>query len=430
MARRRRAVERATSRQVLTDRIVVGVLIVVAASGLMSVLPAYGQVALSRVACQVVSLGLGGCGAPGIELENAQLSPARCSTLADLDAVLPEVRVEHVVTAKGMPVTISQARSGDVVVDLGPEDRSAMPDLLAGETRSQRTLLDGVSVPARAEWLLPRGQGLDQLVTATYDGHQQWVERRSALALIGSSVLGTAQQIPQPTVLFSRVRLDGQRLPRLIDQPGGPTTATDRPEPRGPRAPSDELVLDATVPAVVMVNTITGEAATSATVRGTVGGTPVSGSLRLTRSSDGAITGILLAVVSDGRLVPGEPNVSLSGPGVAYIAVPVRTESERQLVSDWVTDRDGLRIPLDELLGLREPGTDDRLAAFLTRAATVTVLRYGAVSTGDVTSRVGSELVNLRRQDWVGVRMMAAGTVAPQPSGGKRTLVDDPSCRT
>ena len=59
MGPRRRAVERATRRQNLLDRIVVGILVVVALSGLMSVLPAATQVAVSRFACRVGSLGLG-----------------------------------------------------------------------------------------------------------------------------------------------------------------------------------------------------------------------------------------------------------------------------------------------------------------------------------------------------------------------------------
>ena len=119
MSPRRRAVERATRRQMITDRIVIGTLVVVALSGLMSVLPAYTQVAVSRLACRVGSLGLGSCGEPGINLENSQLAPARCSTLGTLDKVLPEVRVEQVTTSTGLPVTISQARSGDVFVALG-----------------------------------------------------------------------------------------------------------------------------------------------------------------------------------------------------------------------------------------------------------------------------------------------------------------------
>src|SRR4051794_31766449 len=113
---RRRAVERASRRQNLIDRIVVGILVVVALSGLMSVLPAYTQVAVSRFACRVGSLGLGSCGAAGIDLENAQLAPARCTVLATLDKTLPEVRAEQLTTRQGLPLVVSQARSGDVFV--------------------------------------------------------------------------------------------------------------------------------------------------------------------------------------------------------------------------------------------------------------------------------------------------------------------------
>jgi hypothetical protein len=429
VARRRRAVERATSRQLITDRIVIGVLVVVAASGLMSVVPANAQVGLSRIACQVASLGLGSCGEARLNLENTQLAPARCSTLASLDAVLPEVRVERIVTPQGLPVTISQARSGDVVVGLGDATASPPPELLWGEARGERELLPGARVPSAAEWLLPRGQGLDALVSATYDSHQRWVERRSALALIGSITAGAAPQIPPPTLSSSRVRLDQQLLPRFPDEPGGPRTHST-PESRGPRAPSDELSVDRTEPGTLVVNAISGDSSLVASLAGTVGGRPATGTVRLTRDANGVITHILLGVVSDHQLVPGRPRVSLSGPEVAFISIPARTDPERELVSAWVADPGGLRIGLDELLGLRTPRPNDRLGAFLTRASSVTVLRYGLVRSADLQARVSAELTTLRREDWTGIRMIAAGSVAPQPSGGRRVLVDDPSCRT
>jgi hypothetical protein len=231
---RRRAVERATRRQNLIDRIVVGILVVVAMSGLMSVLPAYTQVAVSRFACRVASLGLGSCGAAGIDLENTQLTPARCTLLATLDKALPEVRVEQLTTLQGLPVVVSQARSGDVFVELGATGQPTAPDLLAGEPRPQRTIMSGVPVPAQAEWYLPRGQGLDQLMIATHNKHQRWVESRSALALVGSRLFGARSEIPPPAVLFSTVRLDQQRLPRFADGPVPPLTDRIPAHPRVP----------------------------------------------------------------------------------------------------------------------------------------------------------------------------------------------------
>ena len=74
MARRRRAVERATFRRTVTDRVVVLVLVVVTASGLMSVLPGSSQRLVSRTACRAVSLGLGACGAAGLDLEDTALA--------------------------------------------------------------------------------------------------------------------------------------------------------------------------------------------------------------------------------------------------------------------------------------------------------------------------------------------------------------------
>jgi hypothetical protein len=317
VARTRRAVERAARRQLVTDRIVVGILVVVAASGLMSVLPAYGQVALSRLACRVASLGLGACGAVKIDLENTQLAPARCTTLGTLDKFLPEVRVEQITTAQGLLVTISQARSGDVFVQLGGPDPSAPPDVLAGEVRGQRELLSGAVVSAQAEWLLPRGQGLDELVIATYDRHQRWVERRSALALLGSDLLGAPQQIPAPALLTSQVRLDQQRLPRFPDGLGVPRISPSTQPSRLPLATVDQLAIEPTEPAALVVNRITGESSTVAALRGTVARRPVTGSLRLTRNSDGAIRSLLIAVVSLNRLVPGEPMGSQPAPAVA-----------------------------------------------------------------------------------------------------------------
>lgn len=427
---RRRPVERATLRQNVTDRIVVGILVVVALSGLMSVLPAYTQVAVSRFACRVGTLGLGSCGEPGIDLDNTQLAPARCTILANLDKSLPEVRVVQLTTTQGLPVVVSQTRSGDVFVEFGGTGQPIPPDLLAGESRPQRGILPGVSVPAQAEWYLPRGQGLDQLVMASNGRHQQWVERRSAMALVGSRMFGVQQEIPPPAILFSRVRLDQQLLPRFAEAPVPPQTDHRSVRPRGPTAAVNSLSMDAGVPALAGVNRISGSTVTVAMLRGTLRQQWVTGAVRWTRNANGAITSVLVAVVAAGRMVPGEHLGSLPGPAVAYISVPVTTAPEQRLVQAWLSDPAGLTIPLTELLQLRPANTTDQLRSFLTRAATVTILRYAFVSPAELQSRVIRELITQRRQDWTGIRMVAASSIAPQPSGGRRHIVEDPSCRT
>lgn len=430
MSPRRRAVERATRRQLITDRIVIGTLVVVALSGLMSVLPAYTQVAVSRFACRVGSLGLGSCGEPGINLENTQLTPARCSVLGTLDKVLPEVRVEQVTTSTGLPVTISQARSGDVFVALGDAEQGPAPDLLAGETRAPRTVLPGVAVPGQAEWFLPRGQGLDQLVTAAHGQHQQWFERRSALALMGSRLFGPHQEVPPPALLFSQVRLDEPRLPQFDDRAAPPRVDSGAKERTGPVAAVNSLGLDPEVPALSVVNRISRTTATVVGLRGTLRQRPVNGALRWTRNADGVITSVLVSVVGNFRLVPGEKLGSLPGPAVAYISIPVSTPPEQRLVQEWLSDPAGITVPLAELLGRRPARISDQLGSFLTRAATVTVLRYAFVAPQDLQARTFAELATLRRQDWTGIRMVAASAIAPQPSGGRRQIVEDPSCRT
>src|SRR5829696_7743967 len=414
----------------ITDRIVIGTLVVVALSGLMSVLPAHTQVAVSRFACRVGSLGLGSCGEPGINLENSQLAPARCGILGTLDKALPEVRVEQVTTGTGLPVTISQARSGDVFVALGGAEQPPAPDLLAGEPREPRTVLPGVAVPAQAEWFLPRGQGLDQLVTAAHGEHQQWFERRSPLALMGSRLFGPRQEVPPPALLFSQVRLDEPRLPRFDDQAAPPLTDRRAKRRVGPVAPVNQLRLDSEAPAWSVVNRISRTTATVAHLGGTVRRRPATGALRWTRNADGVITSVLVTVVTVNRLVPGEKLGSLPGPAVAYVSIPVTTPPEQRLVQAWLSDPAGVTVPLTELLRLRQARTSDQLGSFLTRAATVTILRYALVAPQELQERTFTELATQRRQDWTGIRMVAANAIAPQPSGNRRQVVEDPSCRT
>lgn len=437
MAPRRRAVERATIRRTVVDRLVVLVLVVLAASGLMSILPSQSQVAVSRLGCRAVSLGLGACGAPGLDLQDTQLTESRCAALSTLDTVLPEVRVRELTAAQALPVVISTERSGDMFVQLGPlgqlgpPGQLAPPALLEGEARASTDVSGGVSVPLEAEWYLPRGQGLEQLVVAVQDGHHLDVQRRSALALVSRMLGRRAREVPPPSVLYSQVRLDGSLWPRSLDRPAPPPQRAGGPDrTRVPTATSSSVTVSTSTPASSTYNRVTHESAVVASLTGRLGQQPVTGAVRWTRDAQGAVTSVLVAVVAPGRLAPGEPGASLPGPGVAYLSIPVSTAPEQALVESWFAGPGPLTIPLDELLGLRVPPAGDQLGSFLTRAATITILRYGLVEPGELQQRVSAELRGLRRQEWEGVRMVGAGTIAPQPTGVGRKVLADPGCRT
>ena len=435
MVRRRRAVERATLRRSVTDRVVAAVLVVVALSGLMSVLPGASQRAVSRATCRLVTLNLGTCGAPGLDLSDTTLAPPRCRTLATLDEALPEVRVRRLTAARGLPVTISTARSGDVVVQLGDAPQPAAPAVLSGETRPQRRVLDGVDVPAQAEWYLPRGQGLDELVAAALDGEHESVQQRSALALLADGLDRDERVVPEPTLLYSTVDLREQLWPHVEDASVPPRTSptpTPAPPPRarGPVRSSSEVTVLSDQPAVSVFNRISRESALIAPLGGTVGGRPATGTLRVTRDPSGAVVGVLLAVVTQGQIVPREPRTSLPGPAVAYVEVPVRTAPERELVGTWLAGSSPATVPLDALLGLQAPPANDQLGSFLSRAAEVTVLRYALVEPAALQARVTEELRAGRRQDWEGIRLVEVVGIAPTSGGTRRTPVADPPCRT
>ena len=68
----------------------------------------------------------------------------------------------------------------------------------------------------------------------------------------------------------------------------------------------------------------------------------------------------------------------------------------------------GFSLPLTELLGLRQPDVRDQLAAFLTRAATVTVLRYGDTDRLALTRRVTDEVIATERVERADTRLTAA----------------------
>lgn len=432
MAARRRAVERAALRRTAIDRVVTGVLVVVAAAGLMSVLPGSSQRAVSRTTCRVVTLGLGTCGDPGLDLTDVALAPPRCLTLAALDDALPEVRVRRLLAARGLVVTISTARSGDVVAQLGDAPQPPPPGVLIGQARPQRRVVDGVDVPAQAEWFLPRGQGLDELVGAVQDAEHRVVQRRSALGLLGVVLDRDERSVPGPTLLTSSLDLSQPLWPRVEqqEQPRPPRSGARRSPSRVPGRSGSAVQVATDRPAVLIFNRISRESALVVPLTGSLGGRATAGTMRVVRDPTGTVVSVLLAVVTPGQAVPGEPKTSLPGPAVAYVQVPVRTATERGLVATWLAGSGPVVVPLDGLLGLRTPQADDQLDSFLTRAATVTVLRYGLVDPAELARRVGTELRDGRRQDWEGVRLVEAGEVLPTSSGDGRRLVADPACRT
>ena len=431
MAARRRAVERAARRRSVVDRVVAGSLAVVAAAGLMSVLPGSTQRAVSRASCQVATLGLGTCGDPGLDLTDTALGPPRCLVLADLDSALPEVRVRRLVAAQDLVVTISTARSGDVVVQLGDEPQPLLPAVLDGGRRTERRVAEGVSVPAQAEWFLPRGQGLDELVGSVQDARHQVVQDRSALGLLATVLDRDARSVPAPTQRYARVDLDQPvGLRATAARPVPPRSGAAPARPSGPPRTGSRVAVATGTPAVVVFNRISRESATVVAMDGSLGGQPTRGTLRVTRDGAGTVVSVLLAVVTPGQAVPGEAAPAGAGPAVAYVEVPVRTEPERELVASWLAGTGPVVVPLDGLLGLRAPQADDQLDSFLTRAATVTVLRYGGVDAARLTDRVADELRTGRREDWSDVRLVGAGRVEPTSSGAGRRLVLDPACRT
>lgn len=429
MARRRREVERATFRRTVTDRVVVAALVLVALSGSMSMLPGSSQRAVSRTACHVVTVGLGTCGAAGLDLTDTALAPARCGTLAALDNALPEVRVRHLVTTRGLPVTVSTSRAGDVIAQLGDAAETDPPALLDGQARSERQVAYGVRVPGQSEWYLPRGQGLDELVGAAQDAEHQFVLRRSALAVPALGLDRDERSVPAPSLLYSTLDLRDQPWPRLASQARPPRTSAPATR-RGPARSASRLTLVPGQHAAYVYNRVSRQSAVVAALDGNVGSDRATGTLRVTRNQSGEVVSVLVAVVAQGRLMPKEPSTWPGGPAVAYVQVPVRTAGERTVVDAWLSPTSAVDVPLDEVLGLRTPQPTDRLASFLTRAATVTVLRYGTSTPTTLQTRTADQLRTSRREEADGDRLIEAVTVAPTADGSRRVAVDDPSCRT
>ncbi|WP_344812933.1 hypothetical protein [Microlunatus aurantiacus] len=410
--------ERNSRRRNVTDRILVLVLVVVAASGVMSVLPATAQVAVGRLACRVGSLGLGACGADPIALTEPDLAPPRCAALAILDEALPEVRVSETTTATGLRLQTRTARSGDSVLHLGPDQTEEPPLLLAGQRRGRQEVLPGVVVTTSADWFLPGGQGGDVVVAAALEQHRQWLQRRSSLAPLGAVFGSSGRELPAPTLLRSRV------WPAVAPLPTTPGVRTPVPDTTA------RVVLRPDQPAHLVTNTVDRDTVLTVGVTGSWAGQPVTGAASWRRAASGEVERVTVAVVAARALVKGEPAVSAGSAEVAYVTIPVSSPVERRLVESWLSRPTGFALPLPELLGLRQADVRDQLAGFLTRAATVTVLRYADTDRAELTRRVTEELISTERVERPGTRVTAAFTVAPQPNGAARSLTADPACAT
>lgn len=416
MARRRRAVERATLRQLVADRIIVILLAVVAASGLMSLLPGSRQAAVSRFACQLGSLGLSSCDVSSITLGTQQLGPPRCAALATLDEALPEVSVSTLISGNGLPVEIDSARSGTTFVRVGTSDDTPLPLTWAGESRATREVLTGAEVPGRSEWVLPSAEGTDAIVDALDQQHRRWVERRSAIALVSGLFGGDGTSLPPPTTLYSQLELGDNLLPHI-------DLGTSSPPPTG-----DHLVLSTDRPAGFAYDRTTQSSSVVADLTGEVSGSTVGGSVRWTRDGAGQVSGVLIAVVSTGSLTVRDRNPASTGTEIGYLSVPVRTAAEQALVEAWLSDPAGFQLRVRELLDLKAPKPTDQLISYLTRAATITVLRYDGLDPALARDQVRDELLTARRTERAGSKLIGVSQIEPQPGGNRRSLVTDPTC--
>ncbi len=395
--------------------IVIG-LVAIAIAGLMSFAFGPRQAAVSRAACLIGSLGLASCRDEIPSFEPVRLGEPRCRFLADLDPSLPEVRTETVTLPSGLTLTTSRARSGDTWVQVGPPTATDPPAVLDGAVRRSRYPAPGLDVPAHTEWLLPPGQDLRQLATALEDRHDQEVRSRSAMALFARLVhpVGGPDLRP-PTVRYSSLALDSAPFP-VAGEP-----------PESPPGKEDWLMLDRDRAAMAVYRTGDRQLSVIAPITGLTGGRPVAGVVRWSRDEAARLTSVLIMVVVDGSLITESLEIEKSI-SVGYLGLPIRTDDERELAERWLSGRAGFGLSTRELFGLAAPKAADRLAGWLNRAATVTVLRYQGVASGTALGRASEEVRLARRTEWSDARLVTVQQVAPRPDGTTRTLADDPDC--
>ncbi len=395
--------------------IVVG-LAAIAIAGLMSFAFGPRQAAVSRAACLIGSLGLATCRDELPVFEPVRLGEPRCRFLADLDAALPEVRTETVTLPSGLTLTTSRARSGDTVVQAGPPTTTDPPAVLEAEVRRSRYPAPGLEVPAHTEWLLPAGRDLQQLATALEDRHDQEVRSRSAMALFARLVHPVGgPALPPPTVRYSRLTLTTAPFPVGGEPPEAPVNK------------ADWLRLDRSRPATAAFRTAGQQLSVTAPITGSVSGRPVAGAVSWSRDEAARLTSVLIMVVADGSLITDSSALPKSI-SVGYVGLPIQTEDERELAEQWLSGPAGFGLSTRELFGLAAPDAEDRLASWINRAATVTVLRYQGVAAATALGRASEEVRLLRRTEWADTRLVTVQQVAPRPDGTARVLVDDPEC--
>lgn len=435
MARRRRAVEQVSRRRAITDRVIAVLLVVLAASGLMSLLPGRGQQAVARTVCRIGSLGLSTCADATPVLDTTPLGEPRCSILARLDEVLPETRTTTVTVADRLPVTFHRARSGDVIATVGSDETTPLPDLWAGEARATRTVLRGVTVPDHVAWNLPGGQGANELLAALESQDRRAAQQQSALALLTQLFASGGRDVPRPTTTFSQSELNAEILPAPGQFRGELGTAKIE----------RWLALDRDVPAMLARDRTADQTSVVARLTGEIAEQPVTGVLRWTRNSAGQITEVLVAIVSDQSVLPLDPPLdpknetdpkaakkprTTATQTVTYIDVPVKTEAERLLADSWLSDPAGFSLSLDSLLGLKAPAADDRLASWLVRAGTVTSLTTARDVATLNTQILSVELLERRRAELTAGSLVQVQQVAAQAGGAARRVTTDQVCVT
>ena len=327
--------------------------------------------------------------------------------------------MSRLVSDNGLPVEIDSARSGTTYVSIGTPETSQPPFTIEGEARGTREVLPGASVPSHTAWVLPSADGVDAIVDAVDESHRHWVQRRSPIALVTTVFDRGGREVPAPTTVFSQVRLDAFPLPHV---------AVDEPAPA--QRPTNFVAIVPERPAAYSYDRTAEHSALVADLSGVVNANPVTGSVRWTRDASGRVTEVLVAIVSPGPLTPGNRNPSRISTETAYLAIPVRTPAEQDLVETWLSSPQGFSLRLDELLGLQPPKPSDQLVSYLTRAATVTTLRYVGVTPGAAAARVRTELLDQRRTEWSDARLAEVSQIAPQSNNAPRTVSTDPTCVT
>ncbi|MGY4719245.1 hypothetical protein [Naumannella cuiyingiana] len=411
---RRRSVEQANRRRGVLDRVVVALLIVLALSGAMSLLPGTGQATVARTACQVTSLGLSSCSSLFPETVPSQLGPPRCRLLAEFDQVIPEVRDTSVTSAAGVPVVISTARDGDATLRL-PGSDAPPPDMLAGQPRESWEPTPGVIVPTAAGWALPGGQGGEAVIAAIDAGHRRWLQDRSALALLSALLDGGGYRVPPPTLYTSRIDL----------------TQSPFLSPAEPAPPAGvgglTLAIQPGTPAVMQFNTATGTSRVTARLRGGTDEQPLAGAVQVTRDPAGQVTRIVIATGSADRLLPGKP-VGQADAWATVVSVPVKTAAERDLANAWLGAPSGFAVDLAPLLGHRPAADANRREQWLVRGAAAFSLGLAGPGAAPTTERLVRELSGNERREDPAVRLLQAEQIRPDPTSGRRQATADTSC--